>query len=109
MFSVILQLFRFLFPILGVMPLYIRLPKWGSREPHTGLSRSAIDLLTRPQELNNFAPPAKCKILKMEGTRQGIKLVDFASLKAHLDALPDGAQFPNVRAEKLTTAEVKPK
>jgi hypothetical protein len=100
MFSLLLLLFRLLFPLLGVVDielLYVRLPKWGAREPHTGLSRSALDLLTRPQELNNFQPPVKSKILKMEGNKQGIKLVDFGSLRAYLASLPDGATSPNVR------------
>jgi len=103
MLSLILKLLRFLFPLLGVIdePLYVRLPKWGAREPNTGLSRSALDVLSRPQVLNGFAPPVKCKILKMAGQKQGVKLIDFASLKAYLASLPDGAKFPNVRTEKL--------
>jgi hypothetical protein len=73
-------------------PVYIRLPTWGVRDPYFGLTRTALDQLTRAQPFNNFRPPVKSKILKMAGAKSGIKLIDFASLKAYLDALPDASR-----------------
>jgi hypothetical protein len=70
-------------------PAYIRLPKWGVRDPHFGLTRTALDQLTRPQPFNKFRPPVKSKILKMAGQKSGIKLISYVSLKAYVDGLPD--------------------
>jgi hypothetical protein len=74
-----------------VPPAYIRLPPTGARDPHTGLTRSALDALTRPQECNQFRPPVKSKILKMAGQKSGVRLIDYQSLKNYLDNLPDVA------------------
>jgi hypothetical protein len=73
----------------AIAPIYIRLPKWGERDPHFGLTRTALDQLTRPQPFNKFRPPVKSKILKMAGEKSGVKLIDFASLREYLDNLPD--------------------
>jgi hypothetical protein len=70
-------------------PLYIRLPPWGEREPFTGLTRTALDGLTRPQALNNFRPPVRSKIFRATGQKSGIKLIDFQSLRQYLDSLGD--------------------
>lgn len=73
------------------LPDYLRLPKWGDRDPYFGLSRTALDQLTRPQPFNDFRPPVKSKILKMAGSKSGIKLINYASLKAYVDGLPDAS------------------
>ena len=72
-------------------PVYIRLPRFGERCPYTNLTRSALDLLTRAQAANNKRPPVRSKILKLTGKKEGMRLVDFASLRAYLDSMPDGA------------------
>jgi hypothetical protein len=69
-------------------PDYIRLPKPGSTCPHTGLNRSALDLLIRPQPGNNFRPPVKSKTMRMTGTKRGIVLIDYRSLRIYLNDLP---------------------
>src|SRR2546430_4755678 len=71
-------------------PDYIRLPKSGNAEPHSGLSRSALDLLIRPQPANDFRPPVKSKMLRMTGEKRGIVLIDYRSLRIYLDGLPAG-------------------
>lgn len=81
-------------------PAYIRLPKWGQRCPHTGLTRTALDQLTRPQNANDFRPPVKSKILKMTGQKSGVKLIDFRSLRTYLDGLPDASR--DIRAKEVT-------
>jgi hypothetical protein len=70
-------------------PVYVRLPSWGERDPYFGLTRTALDQLTRPQPFNDFRPPVKSKILKMAVSKSGIKLISFSSLKSYIDALPD--------------------
>jgi hypothetical protein len=69
-------------------PRYIRLPRGGHLCPHSNLSRSALDLLTRPQEKNDFSPPVASKILKQTGQQKGIRLVDYQSLMRYLKSLP---------------------
>jgi hypothetical protein len=82
-----------------VEPAYVRLPKWGARCPFTGLTRSALDLLTRAQALNNFRPPVRSKLLRQTGQKAGIKLIDYRSLRAYLDALPDGSRGEQPQAK----------
>jgi hypothetical protein len=69
-------------------PHYIRLPKSGTPCPHTGLSRSALDLLTRPQAKNNYRPPVKSRVLKQWGEKRGVRMIDFQSLLNYLNRLP---------------------
>jgi len=70
------------------LPAYIRLPRSGNLCPHCGLTRSALDILTRPQEINNFRPPVESKIMHQTGTGRGVRLVNYASLIGYLDSLP---------------------
>lgn len=91
-----------------VEPAYIRLPRFGQKCPFTGLSRSALDLLTRAQPLNNFRPPVRSKLLKQTGRNSGIKLIDYRSLRIYLDGLPDGSKVVNPRRKDLTNKEREP-
>jgi len=75
-----------------VKPEWIRLPKGGTLCPHTGLARSAIDQLVRPQWCNNFRPPVVSKILRAKAQKRGIRLVSYESLMAYLDSLPTEAK-----------------
>jgi len=86
------------------VPAYIRLPKSGTADPHTGLSRSALDLLVRPQPGNDFRPPVKSKMLKMTGEKRGIVLSDFRSLRIYLGGLPSASA--SQRKPKKQVAEV---
>ena len=86
------------------VPAYIRLPKSGSADPHTGLSRSALDLLVRPQPGNDFRPPVKSKMLKMTGEKRGIVLIDFRSLRIYLGGFPSANA--SQRKPKKQVAEV---
>ncbi len=72
----------------SAQPCYIRLPRSGNSCLHSGLSRSALDLITRPQEANDFKPPVASKILKQVGQKKGIRLINYRSLMAYLDRLP---------------------
>jgi hypothetical protein len=69
-------------------PEWIRLPRRSTVCPHSGLNRSAIDKLVRPQELNHFKAPVKSRILKLEGEQRGIRLINFASLWRYIERRP---------------------
>jgi hypothetical protein len=75
-------------------PAYIRLPPSDERCPHTGLSSTALDGVTRPQARNNYKPPVKSKLMRQKGDRL-IRLIDFQSLLDYLDSLPDGSDPEN--------------
>jgi hypothetical protein len=74
----------------AVNPRYIRLPKVGGFDPLTGLSRTAMDKLVRPQACNNFKPPVKSRVLAASKASRGIVLIDVKSLLSYLEGLPEG-------------------
>ena len=65
-------------------PEFIRLPPPGVRCPFTGLSRSALNELILPTAQNDFTPQVRSFCLRKRGAKTGIRLLDFASLKAHI-------------------------
>jgi len=67
-------------------PEFLRLPPPGVRCPFTGLSRSALNELILPTELNGFKPPVRSFCIRRRGARTGIRLIDYASLKAYIHA-----------------------
>jgi hypothetical protein len=78
-------------PELETIPLFIRLPAFGTRCPHCGLSRSSLDALVRPQAENGYKPPVKSRLFRQTGTVTKVRLIDYQSLKAYLHSLPDGS------------------
>ena len=66
--------------ITTLLPIWIRLPKQGSRCPHTGLSRGVMHRLVAPCKENSFSPPVKSKQILKDGKKRGVRLVDFQSL-----------------------------
>jgi hypothetical protein len=76
-------------------PEFIRLPPPGVRCPFTGLSRSALNELILPTALNNFAPPVRSFCLRKRGAKTGIRLLDYASLKAHIHKNAEAAGDAN--------------
>ena len=80
-------------------PEYIRVPKLGEREPITGLSRSSIDRLIRPQECNNFKPPVASRCVRIrDNSRRGIRLISLESLLAFLSKQPKHLRQPSKAA-----------
>jgi hypothetical protein len=64
---------------------FCRLPPVGQRCPETFyLSRAALNDLILPTEKNNFRPPVKSFCLRQKGAKTGIRLIDRASLVAHI-------------------------
>jgi len=72
-------------------PEFIRLPPPGLRCAYTGLSRSALNQLVLPCPQNDGHPPVKSFCLRQRGAKTGIRLIDYASLAAHIRANVDQA------------------
>ncbi len=79
-----------------IVPDFIRMPGYGQREPRTNLTRSALDLLIRPQKANGFKPPVVSKLFSQAGNQRPIRLINYKSLLAYLNSLPDGADPANI-------------
>ena len=69
------------------LPLCTRLPKSGQKEPYSGLGRTQLDLVVRPQPGNNFDPPVKSHVLAARGNARGVRQVDVKSLLAYISSL----------------------
>jgi hypothetical protein len=67
-----------------VVPEFIRLPKPGSRDPFTGLSRSFLYELILPSEANGFKPPVRSVHLRKRGAVRGVRLIVLDSLIKYL-------------------------
>lgn len=63
---------------------YIRLPRPGEHDPFFGLTRSYLNLLILPSRENDFRPPVRSSVLRQGNARTGVRLVNVASLRAHL-------------------------
>ncbi len=69
-----------------IEPEFIRLPKPGETCPHTGLTRSFLNALILPTELNNRKPPVRSVSLRKKGSVRGVRLIVYASLMQFLCA-----------------------
>jgi hypothetical protein len=92
---------------------FFRLPRAGSRDPLTGLSRSTLNLYVLPCEANGFRPPIKSISLRRKGTLRGARLISAESALEFLRRLeadqnpPAGpemyqAQFSNFDTHRIT-------
>jgi len=81
-------------------PQFIRLPPTGAQDPHTGLTRSALDELTRPQKANDFAPPVRSRIVKLKELTRGVRLIDYADLLRYLNSLSNQSPIQGTDAAK---------
>ena len=70
-------------------PEFLRLPRPGSQCPWTGLSRSKLNELILPMELNNFRPPVKSIVLRNKGQQRGVRLIVYRSLMDFLHGQVD--------------------
>ena len=71
------------------LPEFIRLPRGGTRDPITGLSRSALNSLILPSNGNGFKPPVKSVCLRKHGAARGIRLIVLKSLLAYIHGQAD--------------------
>lgn len=65
---------------------WIRLPRPGTRCPHTGLSRSTLVELCEPHGRSGIAP-IKSVVIRKPGAIRGIRLINYASLMNYLASL----------------------
>jgi hypothetical protein len=84
-------------PPLAGIACFTRLPAVGTVDPVSGLNRTALDKLVRPQSANDFCPPVKTKVLRARGARRGTILIDVASLLAYLNSLPSDQPVRKIR------------
>jgi hypothetical protein len=68
----------------SIVPEFIRLPKPGSREPFTGLSRSKLNQLILPSEENGHKPPVRAVVLRKREAIRGVRLIFLDSLIAYI-------------------------
>lgn len=76
----------------ALYPAFVRYPASGGRCPVSGLNRTAMDLLVRPQERNGFVAVVKSRFLKTKGAMRSVRLVDTQSLLEYLNSLPDSQE-----------------
>ena len=69
---------------IGCQPEFLRLPKSGTRCPVTGLSRSKLNQLILPSELNGHRPPVRSVSLRKRGAVRGVRLIATDALLAYL-------------------------
>lgn len=69
-------------------PEFLRLPRAGQQDPHTGLTRTTLNQLILPTEANKFKPKVKSICLRQRGAKRGIRLIVFDSLMEYLRGLP---------------------
>ena len=65
-------------------PEWIRLPKTNTRCSHTGLSRSAMNMLILPCNQNGFKPEVHSISLRRRGLKRGPRLINLSSLLDYL-------------------------
>jgi hypothetical protein len=85
-------------------PLYIRMPRSPAHCPYTSLARSTLDLLVRPQAMNDWNPPVKSKLMRQTGGKPKIRLINYRSLKEYLESLPDDSQLKRASSQKEAAA-----
>ncbi len=68
-------------------PEWIRLPKPGERCIYTGLSRSTLNELTIPSDVNDYLPPVRSAVIKKRGAMRGIRLISYDNLMEHINGL----------------------
>ena len=96
----------------NIRPEFIRLPKSGSRDPWTGLSRSALNSLILPTNENNKTPLVKSSSLRAPGAVRGTRLIHLGSLLEYLHRKLEVQNGPasNKDLEKKTRSSAeKPK
>ena len=59
---------------------FVRLPRAGELEPHTGLGRSFLNTLILPCAANNFHPVVRSISLRRPGHKFGVRLIDYPDL-----------------------------
>ncbi len=72
-------------PAAGPEDGYIRLPKPGTKCPWSGLGKSTLNELILASKKNGFRPPVQSLHKRLPGRKQGVRLINWPSLKAYLE------------------------
>ena len=81
---------------LPLLPLYIRLPRSGSKDPLFNLGRSALNNLVLPTAANGYRPPVKSLVMKSQKhATRGIRMIVVESLAAYLQSLLPAEEVAN--------------
>ena len=70
----------------AVRPEFIRLPRPGTCDPWTSLSRSTLNLLVLPCREKGYRPPVRSCTLRRKGTTKGVRLIELQSLLDYINA-----------------------
>ena len=65
-----------------VIPEWIRIPRSGERCPYFGLTKPYYHWLLRSEKV-------KSKMIRQPSKESGIRLINYASVKAYLEAIPE--------------------
>lgn len=65
-----------------VIPEWIRVPRNGERCPYFGLTKAYYHGLLRSGKV-------KSKMIRQPGKESGIRIINYASVRAYLEAIPD--------------------
>ncbi|HOX57126.1 MAG TPA: hypothetical protein P5205_08270 [Candidatus Paceibacterota bacterium] len=60
-------------PTLPIAPAFIRIPRAGTRDPYTGLTRTALFALVKDGKVKSIS-------LRQPGCKRGVRLIDARSL-----------------------------
>jgi len=69
-----------------VLPEWTRLPKTGTLDAWTGLTRSKLNELVLPCPANEYKPPVRSICLRQRGKVKGVRLIHLRSLLDYLNA-----------------------
>jgi hypothetical protein len=67
-----------------VRPETFRLPSGRERDPYFGLGRSYWNLMILPNPANNFTPNVRSYVLRKQGSKRGLRLIDYASARSYI-------------------------
>ena len=74
--------------LIAPKPEWIRLPKAGENEFFTGLKRDQISALCAPGS-DGSSPRVRSKIVRKDGAKRHIRLVNLQSLLNYVEGLPE--------------------
>jgi hypothetical protein len=83
-------------------PEFIRLPKPGTSDPWTSLSRSTLNVLVLPYRDNGFKPTVRSFALRRRGNQRGVRLVDLQILIDYINAHVEPAYIAH-KPQELNT------
>ena len=83
--------------LIAPKPEWIRLPKAGENEFFTGLKRDLISALCASGS-DGSSPQVRSKIVRKDGARRHIRLVNLQSLLNYVEGLPEGLEQEGTQA-----------